>query len=66
MTDYSKFKAGDVVELPGIGAVKLARPIERKEWQGDTFLVAPGYRWIKSRKQFSQTALLHTFQADSN
>lgn len=65
MTDYSKQKAGDVVEVPGVGKVKLTRPMYRREWQGDVFWVAPGYRWIKSRQAFSGNDLLHNFQADA-
>ncbi len=62
MTDYSKVKAGDVVETV-YGRIKLSRDPQfnaAREWW-----TLPGYRWIKSRQQYSGTARLYNCQGDA-
>ena len=51
MTDWTKTKAGDEVEVPGWGKIKLTGPVRRSHLPG--YLTAPGCRWIKSKQKFS-------------
>lgn len=61
MTDWKTAKAGDEVEIPFYGKVKLTRPVQRHAWRENSW-IAPGYRWIKSKQKFSGNALENQFK----
>jgi hypothetical protein len=63
MTDWTQTKPGDEVNVPGWGIIKLTAPV-RPHAHIEGALVAPGFRWIKSKQKFSGNALLSVFRPD--